>query len=606
MRDRSIRRLAARYAELKLQRISWEQDWRSIQANQLPQRGRLDGDGRIGMTRGERRGATLMDETAEEAADKASAGIFAGLTSPSQPWHREALADKDQPMDAAGRLWLGRNAEVKRTIWRESGVYNALRSMFLECPGFGTAIGVLYPDFDSVIRVMPLTVGEYWAAVDHRDEVTELIYRREMTGDQILSEFFDDDESHPMIPRAVREAMAQAKGQQRSAQAFTVLCYIGPNKHGVGGPGQKGKPWISEYWLEGATGEVCKKSGHEDGRLKRWGFSYKPILAARWERMPGDAYGRGCGHKARAAAAQLQHQARTSWRTLDYLVNPPLQGPAWTTDRETDMRPGAYNPLDAGSERKIESLWNVPVDRAALKEEIAEQRARVRSLYYNDILAAFMTRGSYAITAMEAGEISQEKLTLFAPIVIGFISDLLIPLNEGTQAVMEMSGMYEAPQGLVGPPPDSIAGAPLEFEFIGPLAQAMKLVMTGQIDRMLGMVTANAAIFPELRDEISPKRLAETYADHLGVDARILKTEEEKAAEAKLRAAEAKRQQMAEQAALAAQSAGAAKTLSETELGAGGSALDALGSALLEQDERGGLDDLAGALGGGVGEDLAA
>ncbi|MEL6280010.1 MAG: portal protein, partial [Pseudomonadota bacterium] len=437
--------------------------------------------------------------------------------------------------------------------------------------GFGTAAALVYPDFDTVIRVHPMTIGEYWLGVDHRGRVNELFYRSSMTVEQIVSEFFDGDVNSERMPLDLQSPARNGAFTTR----FNVLCYVGPNEDGSGGPGQRDKPYVSEYWLERGHNNLAlsKQDADDSGWLARRGFSYNPILAVRWQKLGRDAYGRGCGHNALGDCAMLQDLTRHMLRAVQYQVSPPLQGPPWQDDANKDLRPGAYNPL-IGERQVITSMWEVRLDLQQLRELILETRDRIQQTFYNDVLSTFLARqtvDSTRITATEAVELSQEKLTLFAPIAMRFVDELLIPLNEAAIAIMASVDMFEE-DGMVGAPPDSITGRDMDFEFTGILAQAQRLVQGGQIERFLSFVAGNAEVFPEMLDRVDPDDVVDEYADIVGAHAKLLVDKDEAKA---ARAARAERQQMAQAAEMARAGAGAARDLAAAPVD-DGNALGAL------------------------------
>src|SRR5258706_13621464 len=93
-------------------------------------------------------------------------------------------------------------------------------------------------------------------------------------------------------------------------------------------------------------------------------------------------------------------------------------------------------------------------------------------------------------------------------------------------------------------PPD-LQGQQIKIEYTSILAQAQKLVgVTGQ-DRFLQTTLGLAEVYPEVRNKVDINQVIDNYGDMLGVDPRIIRTNEEATA----------RTQQQQQAAQSAQDA---------------------------------------------------
>lgn len=561
MRNRSLQHLRQRFSDLDSERSSWEVTHRAIQEHVLPRRGRFLHDE---ANDGRRRGTRMLDSTALQACDRGASGLLSGLSSQSQQWVRDALADiDDEPHDA--REWLDRLTAVKMAIFEDSGIYAAFHEIYRECMAFGTAAYTIYPDFNSVIRVMPRTCGEYWLEADHVGDITAMFCKSRLYVSQIVREYGLTEETAPPV---IAEAM---RNDRMRMQLDVIECYAeNENPDERGQPlAQRGKDFICDVYLEAGGAASGTRTDANDDRnfLKRTGSAHRNFGAVRWARLGRDAYGRGPGMDALGDAAALQAMQRDKLRGIEYQVKPPLQGPAWLDDRTADLRPGAYNPRSMSDrDDTVSSLWDVRIDLAHLREEIMQTQERIRQAFYNDVLATFLTDPRSAKTATEVAEMSSEKLTLFAPIAGRFVRELLIPINEAVIARMGEAGMFDE-EGAVGVRPDSIQGRELKFEFMGVLAQAQKSVMLSQVERFAGFVTNFAQIDPAVMDRIDSDELIEEVRDLIGAPARITRSLEEAEAMRKQRA---QQQEMMQAAEMAQKAGSAAKSLGDAKVGMNG------------------------------------
>ena len=101
-------------------------------------------------------------------------------------------------------------------------------------------------------------------------------------------------------------------------------------------------------------------------------------------------------------------------------------------------------------------------------------------------------------------------------------------------------------------PPPELQNRELSVEYVSVLAQAQRLASTGAIDRLAQFTGSIASIWPEARHKIDATRAVDEYAEALGVDPSIVRSDE-----AVAQAAQAEQQAAAQaQAMQAAQQGG--------------------------------------------------
>jgi hypothetical protein len=160
-----------------------------------------------------------------------------------------------------------------------------------------------------------------------------------------------------------------------------------------------------------------------------------------------------------------------------------------------------------------------------------------------------------SMTATEVAERHEEKLLMLGPVIERLGNELLDPLIE-----MTFTRMVET--GIVAPPPEELAGADLNIEYVSILSQAQRAVGTNSIDRYLGTLGAVAGMKPNILDKLDEDKLADLYADMLGVDPNLIVAGDKLAM---IRKARADQQQAAQAAQMASMDAATAKTLAETD-----------------------------------------
>jgi hypothetical protein len=127
--------------------------------------------------------------------------------------------------------------------------------------------------------------------------------------------------------------------------------------------------------------------------------------------------------------------------------------------------------------------------------------------------------------------------------------------------------------GLFPPAPPEVAGAPIQIIYVSMLAEAQNAANTTGLERFFAQVGNIAAVHPEVLDIPNWDRSVTNYGLALGNDPRNINSPDELAA---IRQARAKQQQAAQAMEAAPVAADAAKNLSETDVGGGQSALQAM------------------------------
>ena len=155
---------------------------------------------------------------------------------------------------------------------------------------------------------------------------------------------------------------------------------------------------------------------------------------------------------------------------------------------------------------------------------------------------------------------------MLGPVLENLHDDLLQPLVQRTFTIMGEHGLFSEA-------PPELHGYPLDVELISILAQAQKAADLGSVERLWAFAGNIAAARPEVLDKLNADESIDVYADKLGAPAAITVADD---VVARLRAARAQQAQAAQAMQMASTAAQGAKTLSETEVGGGRNALQAV------------------------------
>lgn len=489
--------------------------------------------------RGNRRHNNIYDNTGTRALRILGAGMLSGMTSPARPWFKLATADAELMKIAAVRVWLDECTKVMHTVFQKSNTYRALHSMYEELGAFGSAACIVAHDFENVIHMYPLTIGEYAFATNWKGEVVTMYREFQKTVHELVTEFGADN----VTPSTL------ALYERGTLDAWvTIIHAIEPRSDRD--PSKKdaaNMAWRSVHFEIGsAPGKYLRESG----------FKRFPALCPRWATSGGDIYGNSPGMEALGDIKQLQHEQLRKAQGIDYKTNPPLQVPTSMKNRDVERLPGGITYVDlAGGSQGVKTAFEVNLDLSHLLNDIQDVRQRIESSFYADLFLMLANQTDARMTATEVAERHEEKLLMLGPVLERLQNELHNPLIEIT-----FDHMMDA--GVLPPPPEEMQGHDINVELTGMLAQAQRAITTNSTDRFIGSVGAIAQFKPEVLDKIDGDSLIDDYADSLGVNPRVILDKEKVDA---LRQHRAQAQQKMQEAAIANQSADTAQKLSNAK-----------------------------------------
>jgi hypothetical protein len=254
-------------------------------------------------------------------------------------------------------------------------------------------------------------------------------------------------------------------------------------------------------------------------------FRSFPFMCPRWDVWANEDYGRGIGEIALADTLSLQQMRRTNLTAGERAANPTLLA----TD-EKSMRqavraiPGStiYGGMGMDGQPRVRVLHEGKNLSVSL-----EMEDRVRDAVKDAFLFSLMQlQGSADMTATEFLGRQQERWRLLGPHLGRLESEFLTPL---IRRRFEM--LMEA--GQILPPPEEIAGQPLQIRYI---SQAAKLQRVAEAEAAIQTATAMmnvAAVKPEVMDRFDPHAFAEALDRGYGSNIILSREEAQAIAEAR-------------------------------------------------------------------------
>lgn len=485
----------------------------------------------------------VIDSVAEFALNTLQSGMHAGLTSPARPWFTLSVPDPALNEVPAVAVWLRETTQRMRTVFLQSNLYNTLPVLYGDMATFAIgAMGVL-DDFEDTFRCYNYPIGSWAIGLDKRRRATSWVHREQFTVRQIVEQFGvqpNGEIDWGNISTTVKDAWKNGNYET----AYPVLWVITPN--------DDFNPFRVGSTMFRFTSCYFEENSEEKKILKESGFRTFPIMVPRWGKTGNDTYGsKSPAMTVLGDVKQLQSQQRKKAAAIAKIVDPPLIAPPSMRTQKTSLLAGDITYDATHRDQGVRPIHEVTLRISELRDDMEDTRYRIRRGFYEDLflMLANERESAQPITAEEVRERHEEKLLALGPVLESTNDELLEPLIDRTFVLMQQAG-------LIPDPPPQIEGVKLSVEYTSVMAQAQKLVGVVGLDRFMSTVSAFAQFLPEVRYKVNAKRVVNQYAELLGVDPRIVNSDED--ADAAM-AGEAQAQQAAAEAQNAATMAKAGK-----------------------------------------------
>ena len=561
--------LESRLGSLRVWRYSWWSHWARLAEFFLPRRFHwLVVANRT--TRGSPINDAIVDSTGTLAVNICASGLWTGLTSPSRPWFKLGIQQSWVELDKDSQAWLEDTEKRLYAVLAQSNFYTTMAQAFQDVTVFGTAPVIMYEDEQDVLRCYLPCAGEYYLATGSRLSVDTLIREFTLTVTQIVGMFKIKN-----CPEQVRKAWI-AGGASLDLE-FVVCHCIEPNFN-LAKPGRQDEDFSvvpssfvfrEVYWLKGI------KTG---APLSIRGFHGRPFMAARWSTVSNDAYGRSPCMDALGDTRQIQMETRRKGEFIEKLVRPPMGANPELKNEPTSILPG--NVTFSSTENGKKGFWPLfEVSPAALQplvEDIKVVASRIdQALFVNVFQAITRMEGVQPRNELELTKRDLERLQTLGPFIDLFETEFAGPAIERTLDIMTR-------RKLLRPIPPGMQGLSIKIDYISIMKLAQQSTravgMKDYLSTMGAMSSASkAAGLPDPLRVINLEATARAFADVTDFPIHLLFSPQEVAQHDQIRMQEQQKAQAAQQAPDAAMAAvNAAKTLSQTQMPSGGSALGAI------------------------------
>jgi hypothetical protein len=565
--DVAFRKAAeSRMIGLRVNRYSWWVHWRELADYILPRRYKwLITPNQ--MARGSPINQHILDSTGSMAARNLAAGMMMGCSDPTKRWFRYKINRIDSTQTSRVSLWLAEVERLVGLILAESNFYDALAIFYFDLVVFGTAVMLIYEDFDNVINCINPCLGEYYLDVD--GNLRPSVFAREFT--YTVSQAADEFRVENLSPST---AALWAAGGTSLTRELVVAHLVEPNKDGrkYGIPEHFG--FRECFWEWGGSASPQGGSSYSPGLLRKRGFHESPAIITRWDLVSNDAYGRSPGMDALPDIKQLQLETKRLSQGIDKMVNPPMVADVQLKNQPASLLPGGVTYVSgmiSQGKTGFAPVYTVNPEVKEMMEQLGEVRGRIGSTFYNDlfkVISQFETRSN--VTATEIDARRAEAMLMLGPV--------LERLNhEGFAKIHDRVFGIASRAGILPPAPPEIQGHHIEVEFVSMIELAQNANQASGIERLFGILGNLAGIDPAVMDNVDIDYGLDKISYLYNNDPKLIRSADALAQIRSQREAQQKEQADMQKAEIAAKLAPGAKTLSETNVGGGQNALQAIG-----------------------------
>lgn len=503
-----------RYLALKQDREEWINKWREIATLFYPNGFRENNTEE--WKKKHTVHADVLDSTSIQAAKTLSAGMYGAMTSPSRPWFSLRPQGFDLVSSHEAKVYIDEVEERMRIILLSAKFYNTIHEAYKHLGVFGSACIQANSDV-SGMRFELLPCGSYVFDTDKNGKIDTVIRTLSMSIRQMQMEFGEN-----ALPETIQLAEKHKKNPDTSRYEIFHAVMPRPDiiKNGVY---QKEtinpleRPYASVYFLLTFDGQ-----NKNPFILRESGFDVFPFFGVRWDVSAGDVYGTSPAMDCIADAKMIQSMNKNALKASHLSVNPPLVVSAELQGKGINCIPGGVTFVSSSYQgtQAITSLYQVQPDYNGTLAMMDKYINQINQAMHVDLFRMFSELDRKQITATEITAKEQEKLVLIGHVLERLQDELFNPLIAWLYYNM-------AKYNMLPPAPQSMQGNEVKVEYTSAMAQAQKIASTSSIEQFIAFIGNIAGVNPNVLDVINFDETAYKYAESIGVDASILRSNQE-------------------------------------------------------------------------------
>ncbi len=482
--------IISRYGVMKSKRGTWEAHWQEVADLTFVNHASFIGK----ETEGQKKGYRAYDSTAIHAAEMLAAGLHGRLTNPASRWFELRFKEEKFRDNRTASIWV---SDVMRIMYEEmenakTAFTSHMNEMYLEYSSFGNGSLFISENMDKDgVLYQSISLSHSYFALNADSRVDTLYRYMTFSVAQLVSKFGIEN-----VSKKVREKYVAKKFDEEVCVIHAVEPRI-LTKHKL----RDSRLFLSIY-IE------------EDGKkiLRDSGFSSFPYATPRYYVAAGETYARGPGVTALPDVKMLNEMMKTTLKSAEKIVDPPVQMPDDGFINPLRTVPGGINYYQRGSLDRIEPLHtggNVPL---AL-EFMDEIRFRIRQIFFNDQMELGRRP---EMTATEVVQRVEDMMRLMGPILGRMQAEALNTIINRTYEILLKQGKFpEAPA--------SIDSQEIEIVYTSPIAKAQRQIEANGLQRVLEALDLFITTDPTILQRFDTDEILEAMLDLFSIRPEFLK-----------------------------------------------------------------------------------
>jgi len=489
---------------------------------------------------GEKQGRAVFDSSTMMASEISAHFIAGHVINPGQQWMNLRMRQAEFNTIDAVREWLEEIRDRMLARFASSMFYAEAPEALIDYVGFGTAnilVEELQQPPNEIVQgfrgfqVTAVKIGRYVIAEGANGMVDTMMREHMLTSRSMREEFGEE-----RLSESVRAALVKGEMDKQ----FTIIHSIQPRllKDQNRG-GALGFPWESA-WVEKEAKHLLRESG----------FTSFPGAVARYQKTPGEVYGRGRGDLAFADTWTLNTAKRMGLEDWALKIRPPVLSRHDSVIGTLRLTPGGPMSVNTHGQRIQDVIAPFETgsrpEVSAIKEE--ELRKSIRQIFFVDQILALMEIQKTEMTAFEFAKKIELLFRLLGPVYGRLEWEFLHRIIDISFDIMIAAGDFPDP-----PPEIAESDGQIDVEFQNPIAKAQRAGDVEAITLAINDLAPLAQFFPQIWDGFDPDKVREHVFSVRGVPAKVARNEDEVEAVREARQQQEQQQQQIEQAAQAAE-----------------------------------------------------
>ena len=474
-----------KFEGMKAERINWDSHWEECAQYVLPRKDDVYRSRRPG----EKKYSKVYESTPIHSNELLSSALHSMLTNSATNWFELTTGDVSLDMDDDVRLWLQETVKRMHNVINGSNFHTHIHELYVDLGVFGTGLMRIEEDDDEIIRVQTRPIYEAYIREDAHSKVNT-VYRVVKLDVRQIAEMFGTESFDNQLLALL---------ETNDSQKFEVLHVVEPVDKG------------DEFDKKGFSFKSVYILTHRQLYLQQGGFKEFPYVVPRWTKIAGEVYGRSPAMKALADIKMTNVVAKTTMRSAEKVVDPPLLVPDDGYALPLKTAPGAITFYRPGSQPIVPLQTGSRVDFGV---QFSDQiNRRIREAFFIDQLQLNI---GPQMTATEVAQRTEEKLRLLGPILGRQHYELLKPLVNRIFSIMMRKNLFPEI-------PEILQDRNIQVRYSSKIAKAQRSADADVLMKVMNILGPMVQLQPEIMDNVNGDQAIRYVSKAYGLPEQMLR-----------------------------------------------------------------------------------